>query len=160
MTQKIPKNGSSSYCTVWCQHGFYANLVVRNISALSERPIGRLAGVIQSPFLLERTITCLYSCPIDTAGIGESNYTQFRFFSRYTYVLYTYMYNIYLPAGWVKFLLPAQAKEIIAASIISAVSAKNFRFNCFVVFLPGQLPFLRFAHFFDIHTPWRTWADM
>jgi hypothetical protein len=39
------------------------------------------------------------------------------------------MYNIYLPAGWVKFLLPAQAKEIIAASIVSAVSAKNFRFN-------------------------------
>ena len=64
------------------------------------------------------------------------------------------------PAGWVKFLPPAQAKEIIVASIISAVSAKNFRFNCLAVFLPGQLPFLHFAHCIDIHTPWRTWADM
>jgi len=54
------------------------------------------------------------------------------------------------PAGWAKFLPPAQAKEIIVASVISAVSAKDFRFNCLAclaVFLPGQLPFLHFAHF-------------
>jgi len=57
------------------------------------------------------------------------------------------MYNIYLPAGWVIFFPPAQAKKNIAASVISAVSAKNFRFNCLVVFLPGQLPFLRLRTF-------------
>jgi len=66
----------------------------------------------------------------------------------------------YRPAGWVKFLPPAQAKEIIVASVISAVSAKNFRFNCSAEFLPRQLPFLHFSHFFDIHTLWGTWADM
>jgi len=67
---------------------------------------------------------------------------------------------LYRPPGWVKFLPPAQAKEIILASEISAVSAKNFRFNCLAGFLQGQLPFLHFSHFSDIHTPWRTLANM
>ena len=51
------------------------------------------------------------------------------------------------PASWVKFLPPAQAKEIIVASVISAVSATNFRFNCWAGFLPCQLPFLHVLTF-------------
>ena len=55
----------------------------------------------------------------------------------------------------------AKAKENIVASLTSSVSAKkDFRFKCLAGFLPGQLLFLHFSHFFDIHTPWVTWADM
>ena len=43
---------------------------------------------------------------------------------------------------------------------MSAVSAKNFRFNCLAGFLQGQLPFFHFSHFSDIHTLWRTLADI
>jgi hypothetical protein len=56
---------------------------------------------------------------------------------------YIYIYKP-RPAGWVIFLPPAPAKAIIVASVISAVSAKNFRFNCLAGFLPCQLPFLHF----------------
>ena len=87
----------------------------------------------------------------------NSNYNYYH----YLHYIYIYLYTyIPRPAGWVKFLPPPQAKRNIVASEISAVSAKNFRFNCLAGFLQGQLPFLHFSHFSDIHTPWRTLADM
>jgi hypothetical protein len=60
------------------------------------------------------------------------------------------------PAGWVIFLPPAPAKAIIVASVISAVSAKNFRFNCLAGFLQGQLPFI-FRTFLIFTHPGEHW---
>jgi hypothetical protein len=45
------------------------------------------------------------------------------------------------PAGGYKFLPAGQASEIIGASEIFAVSAKNWRFVCLGESLAGQLPF-------------------
>jgi hypothetical protein len=54
--------------------------------------------------------------------------------------LYLYIY-IPRPAGGYKFLPAGQASEIIGASEIFAVSAKNWRFVCLGESLAGQLPF-------------------
>ena len=74
--------------------------------------------------------------------------------------MYIYIHTVYIPrpASWVKFIPPAEAKEMIVASTISAVSAKKLLFQSVSTvwqkFWAGQLPFLHLSQFVDIHTPW------
>ena len=65
--------------------------------------------------------------------------------------IYIYIHTVYIPrpASWVKFIPPAEAKEMIVASTISAVSAKKLLFQSVSTvwqkFWAGQLPFLHLS---------------
>ena len=67
-----------------------------------------------------------------------------------------------MPAFWVKFLPPAQAKEIIEATTVYHFCrlSQKLPFQPFGGILAGAAAILAFLALFDTHTPWGTWADM